>query len=88
MFGYRSKYTAFMLALIAFASTGCGGSGAGSPMGVSAPVMATRIGTMATALNVSGHYAGTVKDLRDLAAQIPLCIKTLLAGYTFHVCAD
>jgi hypothetical protein len=36
MFGYRPKHTALMLALIAFASTGCGGSGAGSPMGVSA----------------------------------------------------
>jgi hypothetical protein len=29
-----------------------------------------------------------VMATRDLAAQIPLCIKTLLAGYTFHVCAD
>ena len=60
MFNSRSRRTALMLALAIFAASGCGGE-AGSPIGASAPITATGLGTAAT-LNVSGGYAGKVKD--------------------------
>jgi hypothetical protein len=62
MYNSSSKRTALMVALAVIAATGCGGSGAGAPIGASAPVAATGLGTMATTLNVSGGYAGNVTD--------------------------
>jgi hypothetical protein len=61
MFKSSSKRLALMLAFVAVAATGCGGSGAGAPISGAAPIAATGLGTPAT-FNVSGGYAGKVQD--------------------------
>jgi hypothetical protein len=56
-----SVLVAAILAFTVVVSSGCGGSGIGAPSGASAPLAARRF-VPAEAFDVSGGYAGTVKD--------------------------